>query len=122
MEEGEKKRKFVRFTISVIVEFKPTSESTNYSWGMIKSFSYGGFSFESNFDFEPREDFEVKLKFPRGAVFSILGDIVWKRKDENIYSAGIKFREKDKKVKDEILKEISSYVNVPLDRIMSPLI
>lgn len=111
------KRKFTRFDIPVIIQFKPAKESSEYSWGLTKNLSCEGFSFEAlNLDFEPEETLELKLKFPqRGTFISVLGDIVWKRQVSDKYWAGIKLKDMDKEAKSEFLEKISSHGNVPVD-------
>ena len=111
------KRKFMRFDIPVIIQFKSTQESSEYSWGLTKNLSCEGFSFEAlNLDFEPEETLELKLKFPqRGTFISVLGDIVWKSRFSDKYLTGIKLKNLDKDAKSDFLEKISSHGNVPVD-------
>jgi hypothetical protein len=114
------KRKFMRFDIPLNIEFKPTKEATEYSWGVTRNFSYEGLSLESeNFDLKPKENLELRLKFPQSDMFVfLLGDVVWKRQSGRQCLAGIKLREIDKETKSEILEKISAYGKLPIEGIL----
>jgi hypothetical protein len=111
------KRKVMKFDIPLIMEFKPQNKVTDYSWGLTRNFSYEGFSFETqNFDFEPEEILELKLKFPHSDTFvSVLGDVVWKSKDKNKCLAEVRLRDMNEEDKKRFLEKISNYRNIPIE-------
>ncbi|MBI4699441.1 MAG: PilZ domain-containing protein [Nitrospirae bacterium] len=119
----DEKRKFSRYDVPLIMEFKPAKETANYSWGLTKDFSYDGFSFESNaMDFELRDQLEFRLKFPqKGAFISVTGAVVWKKPLEHKCLAGIMFRAADEKIKKDIFEKIRDYNNTSSDRILQAL-
>ena len=113
----EDKRKFMRFSVPLVLEFKPTQGSSEYSWGLTRNFSYEGFCFESqSMDFELRKDLEFKLNIPRSYTpVSVIGNVVWIKQHEDNCLAGVKFKETDKKVKSNLLEKICDYGNVSFD-------
>ena len=76
----DNRRKFLRFDSDTIVEFRSLKKTNGYSVGMTRDFSSAGFSLESqNYDFEPEEDLEFKLKHLQRDLFvSVKGKAVWK--------------------------------------------
>jgi hypothetical protein len=113
----QNKRKFKRFDFPLIVKFRPTDGKNQYSLGLLKNISCNGLSLEAReFNFIQNENMELELKFPQGNTsVSLLGDVMWKRKDGNICYAGIKFLAQSEEIQIGIMKKISSHANIPLD-------
>ncbi len=115
------KRKFMRFDIPLLIEFKPAEGDCEYTYGITKNFSYEGFGFESlkTTDLKLDEAMEFKLKFPRWRMsFTVMGDVVWKKYVENRRTAGVKLRDIGKENKRNLLEKISTYKNVPPDSLL----
>lgn len=114
------KRKFKRYDIPIILQFRPEKETDEYSWGLVKDISYEGFSFESlSSDHKPKENLELKLKFPqRRDYISLLGDVVWKIQGANKCLSGIKLQEMNKEDKGKYLEKISAHGNIPAARFL----
>jgi hypothetical protein len=112
----ESKRKFKRFDLPLVVEFRPTYGATEYSSGMTKNISYQGLGLEShNFSFILYENLELRLKSPQSDTFVyLLGNVVWKKQlgDKNL--AGIEFRMTDEDIHNSMVEKISSLVNLPV--------
>jgi hypothetical protein len=111
------KRRFMRFGVPLVLEFKPIQGNSEYSWGLTRNFSYEGFCFETrSMDFELRKDLEFKLNIPRSYTpVSVIGNVVWIKQYEDNCLAGVKFKEIDKKVKSNLLEKICDYGNVSFD-------
>ncbi len=113
----QNKRKFKRFDFPLIVKFRPTDRKNQYSLGLLKNISFEGLSLEAReFNFIQNENMELELKFPQGNTsVSLLGDVMWKRKEGNICYAGVKFLAQSEEIQTGIMEKISSYANIPLD-------
>lgn len=113
----QSKRKFRRFDLPLIVKFRPTSGKTQYSLGLLKNISCDGLSIEAReFNFVQGESLEMELKFSQdNTAVSLLGDVMWKRKDGNISYAGVKFLAQSEDIQHEAMEKISSYANIPID-------
>jgi len=101
---GER-RKFIRFDISLNVEFKPVKGSAEYSLGVTRNFSREGLSFVSqDLDLKSEETIELRLTPPeKDTSISLLADIIWKKQVKNKWWSGVKFKKIDTEVKSEIL-------------------
>lgn len=113
----EDKRKFMRSSVPLVLEFKPTKRGSEHTWGLTRNFSYEGFSFETqNMGFERRKNMEFKLRFPKSYTpVSVIGNVVWKKQSENKCLAGVKLKEIDKKDKTNLLEKICDCGNVSFD-------
>jgi len=113
----QNKRKFKRFDLPLIVKFRPTDGKNQYSLGLLKNISCDGLSLEAReFNFIREENLELELKFPQGNTsVSLLGDVMWKRRDRNICYAGVKFHAQGEDIQNEIMEKISSHANIPLE-------
>ncbi len=101
----KEKRKFKRFDIPLSVKFQPSTEAAEFCFGVTKNFSRGGLNFETNcFEHEPESTFELRVEIPQQNMFvSVLGDIVWKRRDGDKHITGIKIKAMDNEAKWDIL-------------------
>jgi hypothetical protein len=117
----ENKRKFERFDLSVITQFKPVNEVTRHSLGLTKNFSREGLSIETrDFNFTPDKYLNLEIKSPTGGtVVSLIGDVMWKRQGENTSVAGVKLIYDDKNLHNEALEKLSSYGNIPVEDVLS---
>lgn len=117
----ESKRKFKRFDLPLIVKFRPAIGKTQYSLGLLKNISWEGLSLEAReFNFVQHENLELELKFPQGnSSLSLLGDVMWNRQDGNISYAGIKFQGQNEITKNEIIENISSHANIPVNSFLN---
>jgi hypothetical protein len=113
----QNKRQFKRFDLPLIVKFRQTDAKNQYSLGLLKNISCDGLSLEAReFNFIQNENLELELKFPQGNTsVSLLGDVMWKRRDGNICYAGVKFLAQSEEIQNEIMDKISSHANIPLD-------
>jgi hypothetical protein len=112
----ENKRTYKRFDLPLIVKFRPSPGASSYSLGLAKNLSCDGIGLEArNFDFTLKENLEMELKLPQNAgSVSLLGGVVWKRRDGKSIYAGIEFRVQDPKKHSETMEKITSYTNIPL--------
>jgi hypothetical protein len=113
----ESKRKFKRFDLPLIVKFRPANGKTLYSLGLLKNISCEGLNLEARgFNFIKYENLELELKFPQGnSSVSLFGDVMWKKQDGSANYAGIKFREQNEGVRNEILEKISYHTSIPIE-------
>jgi hypothetical protein len=117
----ENKRKFERFDLSVITQFKPVNEVTRHSLGLTKNFSREGLSIETrDFNFTPDKYLNLEIKSPNGGtVVSLIGDVMWKRQGENTSIAGVKLIFDDENIRNETLEKLSSYGNIPVEDVLN---
>ncbi len=116
----ESKRKFKRFDLPIVVAFRPTYGSTEYSMGLMRNFSCEGLGLVAyNFSFIPQENLELNLKFPHsGTFFSLFGSVVWKMQTGDKCMAGVKLKLMDEKTQNQMLEKMSSYGNIPINNIL----
>ena len=116
----ENKRKFERFSLPLVVSFRPTYGETEYSMGLMKNFSCGGLALETKkFSFIKYESLELNLRFPQSGSFaSLFGYVIWKSQTGDKCIAGVKFKEMDEETQNQILEKISSLGNIPVDSIL----
>jgi hypothetical protein len=107
------RRKSKRLDIFHIIEIN----SHTTLLGLIRNFSYQGFSFElDGIDFQQKENIEFKLKhFQSNSSVTILGDVVWEKRVANTFLAGIKLRTMDKEIKDKLIEILCAIKNIPND-------
>jgi c-di-GMP-binding flagellar brake protein YcgR len=100
----DKRRKFIRFDAPLCVEFKSARKSDHFL-GLIKDFSREGCSLVAqDFDFPLNSTIELKMQMPEQSGFvAVWGDVVWSKQQEGKHYAGIKFREIDSGIKQDIL-------------------
>ncbi len=113
-----KKRKFERFDIYLVTEFRPLKRLADPFIGITRNFSCGGLSFESQtFGLQPGENVQFKLRHPKTNLsVSNVGEIVWKKKTDKFDClTGIKFKETDEATKSRMLEIMSAAGNIPLD-------
>lgn len=117
----ENKRKFERFDLPLIVAFKPVSDKTEYSMGLMRNFSYEGLNLVSyDSSFIPQEKIELSLRFPHSnQTVPVTGNVVWNKQTGNRYMAGISLEKTDKETRDRIMEKISSYGNIPIKKIFN---
>jgi hypothetical protein len=109
------KRQFERSEAFLIVEFKPSSKTTEYSLGVTGNISMGGFSLDyQGLDFRQGETLECNLKHPE-SMFSVsaVGEIVWRKDSWYNCAAGIKFIEIAEDAKNRISDFIAMHRNKP---------
>ena len=101
----DERRKFLRFDLPIDVEAKASGESQVYAIGVTKDFSREGMSLVSrNFDFQPHASLQLKLQLPtQEESITASGDVIWKRKVDDKWQAGLRFTGIDKASKGEIL-------------------
>lgn len=106
---SDEKRKFRRSDCFLIVEFKPSEGSADYSTGITDDCSKDGFSFESQgSDLKQGETLKLKLKHPyRDVSVSVSGEIVWVRGGWYKYAAGIRFTGMNKETERRLLELIA---------------
>lgn len=116
----ENERKFERHDLDVISIFGPTHEVAMQSLGLTKNFSREGLGIEAReFSFSPNEILALELRSPYdNTKVSLMGNVVWKRQVENVNIAGIKLIFRDENSQHEILEIISSYGNIPIERVL----
>ena len=110
------KRQSVRSEAFLIVEFKPSNRTTEYSLGVTSNISPDGFSLDyQGSDFRQGETLECKLKHP-DSKFSVsaIGEIVWRKDSWYNCAAGIKFIEIAEDAKNSILDFIAMHRNKPV--------
>ena len=116
------KRRHKRFDVSTVVEIKSLKAPANFCLGVIKNFSFEGFSFQSQSkNLEVGEDIEFKFRHPQFSsdVF-YAGKIVWKQRDNKFNCLmGVKFKEIDKAAKSKMLAIVSFAGNIPVDSFLS---
>jgi c-di-GMP-binding flagellar brake protein YcgR len=100
----DRRRKFMRFEAPLCVEFESASKNDHFL-GLIKDFSREGCSLiAQQFDFPLNSTIELKMQLPEQTGFAaVWGDVVWSKEQEGKHYAGIKFREIDSGVKQDIL-------------------
>ena len=116
------KRRHKRLNVFIVVEIKSLNAPAKYHLGIIKNFSFEGFSFESQSeDLEVGENIEFKLRHPNDSSYVLnSGNIVWKKRDgEFDFFMGVKFREVDEAAKQKLLEIASLAGNVPIDSFLS---
>lgn len=109
-------RRSERSEAFLIVEFKPSNKTTEYSLGVTGNISQGGFSLDhQGFDFSQGETLECNLKHP-DSMFSVsaIGEIVWRKDSWYNCVAGIRFIEIAEDAKNRILDFISMNRNKPV--------
>jgi hypothetical protein len=113
----ESKRMFKRFDLPLIVKFRPANGKTQYSLGLLKNISCEGLNLEARgFNFIKYENLELELKFPQGnSSVSLFGDVIWKKQDGRVNYAGIKFREQNEDIRNEIIEKISYHTSIPVE-------
>ena len=111
--DSHERRKFKRLDIFHVIEIK----SYTTLLGLIRNFSYQGFSFEmDSVDHLQKENIEFKLKHPQSNLsVSLLGDLVWEKRVANKFYAGIKLRKIDKEIKDKWIEILCAIKNIPID-------
>jgi hypothetical protein len=107
------RRKFKRLDIFHVIEIKSYTTLS----GLIRNFSYEGFSFEmDSIDFLQKEKIEFKLQHHQSNLsVSFLGDFVWEKRVANKFLAGIKLRKIDKEIKDKWIEILCTIRNIPID-------
>ena len=116
------KRRHKRFNVFLVVEIKSLNAPAKYRLGIIRDFSFEGFSFESqSSDLEVGENIEFKLRHPDGSSYVFdSGSIVWKKRDNEFdFFMGVKFKEVDEAAKQKMLEIASLAGNVPIDSFLS---
>lgn len=115
------KRKFKRFDLPLIVKFRHSNGSTDYTLGLTKNFSCEGLGLEApDFNFMLKENLELNLKFPKsGSSVSLFGDVVWKRRLGDKSLAGIRLKMDGKEMQNDMIEKISSHANIPVNNIYS---
>jgi hypothetical protein len=113
----ESRRKFKRFDLPLFASFRPTYGATEYSVGLIKNFSCEGLAIEvNNFTFIQYENLELNLRFPHSDAFVFLsGNVAWKKQSSNNCLAGVKLKINNEENRLHLLKNISSFANIPLN-------
>jgi len=110
---SHEKRESKRLDVFHVIEIKSYSPLI----GLIRNFSYQGFTFElDSIDFEQKENIEFKLKYPQNnLIVSFFGDVVWEKRDANTFSAGIKLGELDKESKEKLIEILCAIGEIPVD-------
>ena len=74
----EERRKFKRFDIYLVVEIKSIDRPRQSSLGIIRDFSYDGFSFEFHApDFTLQDNIEFTLRYPQDNLsVTFFGDVI----------------------------------------------
>ena len=113
----EEQRKFKRFDIYLVVEIKSIERPRQCSLGIIRNFSYDGFSFEFHApDFTLQDNIEFTLRYPQGNLsVTFSGDLIWKEQGFTECLIGIKLRAMDQETKNRYIEIISASGNMPLD-------
>ncbi len=113
----ESKRNFRRFDLPLIVKFRPANVKTLYSLGLLKNISCDGLNLEAReFNFIKYENLELELKFPQGnSSVSLFGDVMWKKQEGSANYAGIRFREQNEDIRNEIIEKISYHTSIPIE-------
>jgi hypothetical protein len=113
----ESKRMYRRFDLPLIVKFRPANGKTMYSLGLLKNISCEGLNLEARgFNFITHENLELELKFPQGnSSVSLSGDVMWKKQDGRVNYAGIKFRQQNEDIRNEIIEKISHHTSIPVE-------
>lgn len=99
------RRKYMRFDISLDVEYMISDNQSNCRKGVTSNFSRQGLGLVSNdYDFVSNASLELKVKHPtKDNLISAVADIVWKTKIGDSWHAGLQIREIDKAAKMDIL-------------------
>ena len=110
-------RKFPRFESNIMMEFRPINKTNRYIVGWMRNCSSVGLSFKSeNYNVEPKEDLEFKLKHYLDDLFvSVQGKAVWTEKTESGCVTGIELKEMDKTTRKKMLEIVSATGNIPDD-------
>ena len=113
------KRKFERFNLPLVVSFRPTYGATEYTVGLMKNISCSGLSLEvEKFSFIKYENLELNLEFPqRSDVLSLAGSVIWKKQSDDKCLAGVKLKNIEGEQQAQLIESMSSFGNVPLERI-----
>ncbi len=101
----QERRKFIRFSIPLAMEFKLLSASDAYYPGRTINFSREGFCFETDIPhLKLNEVLDLNIKHPDNESYiPVQGEIVWLEQANNKHFAGIQLKEMDKIAKSEIL-------------------
>jgi len=106
---GEEKRKFPRskcFLPAEVLRIKGKNRLIERS--SIRNFSPEGAKLVMNFNLTPGSDMEIKLSLPeKNLSVSLSAEIVWIKQKDNKIEAGLKIKEMDQKLKEEILDWLS---------------
>jgi c-di-GMP-binding flagellar brake protein YcgR len=99
------RRKFLRFDLPIDVEAKSTNIAGDYAIGVCNDFSREGMSLVSgDFNFDPNTSLELKLQLPTQEKYiTASGDVVWKKKIDDKWRAGLKITNIDKANKGDLL-------------------
>jgi hypothetical protein len=111
-------RKFQRFDINTVLEFKGADGYGESFIGIARNFSCEGFSLETQcLAFKPGNNLEVTLKHPRkDLTISLKGKVVWKRNDGKFACVlGIEFIDMDLDIRLSMLEILSITGNIPID-------
>jgi c-di-GMP-binding flagellar brake protein YcgR len=100
-----KRRQFMRFDVTMNVEFKHLAEERAYSSGTIMNFSRAGICLlagDSNLMIDDAVELKLTIPQEKGSA-SAVGCVVWKSYRENNLMAGIRLVAMDRKAKFKIL-------------------
>lgn len=116
----ECKRKFERVNLPLVVFFRPTYGATRFITGQMKNISSAGLAVEAeDFSFIKYESLELNLQYPpSNDSISLSGSVIWKKQNDDKCMAGIKFKNVDMKSWNHLLESISSFGNIPFDRLL----
>lgn len=120
---AQDQRAFKRFDIFSVVECKPLNQlNKSPFYGIMKNFSYGGFSMETQYDrLEPGQQLEFRLKDPHSELLvTEAGEIVWKDKASKFECRmGVKFSDADVENRIKMLEIASVSGGIPVDFFLS---
>lgn len=120
---AQDQRAFKRFDLFSVIECKPLNQlNKSPFYGIMKNFSYGGFSMETQYNrLEPGERLEFRLKDPKSnEPVTDAGEIVWKDTASKFKCRmGIKFGDEDVENRIKMLEIAAVSGGIPVDFFLS---
>ncbi len=100
----QERRKFIRFSIPLAVDFKLFESTNEHSPGETINFSREGFCFATDTPLLLNDVLELNIQHPYNeSLIPVLGEIVWLEQNKNKHFAGVHLKQIDKISKSEIL-------------------
>ncbi|HBH62554.1 MAG TPA: hypothetical protein DDX85_12630 [Nitrospiraceae bacterium] len=116
------RRKFERFDIITVLEFKLLTKDGGVFMGITNNFSFEGFCLETQcVAFEPGDPLELRLRHPHSDLtISVPAHVVWKKTADKFATLlGIELKEPELDTRLRMLEIMSAAGDVPVDSFLS---
>jgi len=102
---SKERRKYQRYKCLLPAEILKSGEKKSLlERATVRDFSREGLKLTINFNLNLGSNMEIKVYLPeKNLITSIVGEIVWFKHAENRMEAGLKIKDMDQRVKEEIL-------------------